>query len=94
MVVGDDRDTFREIHGITGDQRQALLLRIAARVQLAACYRIFDRLGWTASVAGIGMSLVLGMLLAFRLEIAAGHRPDARTAFQPTLAARDDGATQ
>ena len=56
--------------------------------------QLFDRLGWMACVAGIGVSLVLGMLLAFRLEIAAGHRPDAPTAFQPTLAARDDAATQ
>jgi YNFM family putative membrane transporter len=55
--------------------------------------QLFDRLGWTACVAGIGVSLVMGMLLAFRLEIATGHRPDARTAFQPALAARDDGAT-
>ena len=56
--------------------------------------QLFDRLGWTACVIGIGVSLALGMLLAFRLEIAAGHRPDARTAFQPGLAARDDGVTQ
>jgi YNFM family putative membrane transporter len=55
--------------------------------------QLFDPLGWTACVAGIGVSLVLGMLLAFRLEIATGHRPDAGTAFQPALAARDDGAT-
>jgi MFS transporter, YNFM family, putative membrane transport protein len=55
--------------------------------------QLFDRLGWTACVAGIGASLVLGGLLAFRLEIASGHRPDARSAFQPTLAARDDGVT-
>ena len=56
--------------------------------------QLFDRLGWTACVAGIGVALVLGMLLAFRLEIAAGHRPNARSAFQPALAARDDAATQ
>jgi YNFM family putative membrane transporter len=55
--------------------------------------QLFDRLGWTGCVAGIGASLVLGMLLAFRLEIATGHRPDARTAFQPALAPRDDGVT-
>jgi predicted MFS family arabinose efflux permease len=55
--------------------------------------QLFDHLGWAACVAGIGASLTLGMLLAFRLEIAAGHRPDARTAFQPTLAPRDDGVT-
>ena len=55
--------------------------------------QLFDRLGWTACVAGIGASLALGMLLAFRLEIAAGHRPDTATAFQPALAPRDDGVT-
>ena len=37
--------------------------------------QLFDRLGWTACVAGIGMSLALGGLLATRLEI----RPAART---------------
>jgi YNFM family putative membrane transporter len=55
--------------------------------------QLFDRLGWTACVAGIGVSLVLGMLLAVRLEIATGHRPDARTAFQQALATREDAAT-
>jgi predicted MFS family arabinose efflux permease len=55
--------------------------------------QLFDRLGWTACVAGIGASLGLGMLLAFRFKIATGHRPDARTAFQPGRVARDDGVT-
>jgi predicted MFS family arabinose efflux permease len=31
--------------------------------------QVFDRLGWTACVIGIGASLALGGLLAFRLEI-------------------------
>src|SRR5216683_6010910 len=43
--------------------------------------QVFDRLGWTACVIGIGLSLALGALLATRL-IAPGHRPDAATAFQ------------
>ena len=42
--------------------------------------QVFDRLGWTACVAGIGAALVLGGLLAFRLEISpvAGSRPMPR----------------
>ena len=51
--------------------------------------QIFDRLGWTACVLGIGVSLALGALLATRL-IAPGHRPDAATAFQ-LAAARGQG---
>lgn len=31
--------------------------------------QVFDCLGWTACVLGIGVSLALGGLLAFRLEI-------------------------
>jgi predicted MFS family arabinose efflux permease len=31
--------------------------------------QVFDRLGWTACVVGIGVSLAMGGLLAFRLEI-------------------------
>jgi len=31
--------------------------------------QVFDRLGWTACVIGIGVALALGGLLAFRLEI-------------------------
>jgi YNFM family putative membrane transporter len=53
----------------------------------------FDRLGWTACVIGIGVSLLLGALLATRL-IATSHRPDAATAFQLTQAARHGGSTQ
>ena len=39
--------------------------------------QVFDRLGWTACVIGIGVSLALGGLLAVRLEIrsAAGSSP-------------------
>jgi predicted MFS family arabinose efflux permease len=35
--------------------------------------QLFDRLGWTACVAGIGLALVLAALLAMRLR---KHRPD------------------
>lgn len=45
--------------------------------------QVFDRLGWTACVIGIGAALALGALLATRLLIAESHRPDAATAFQP-----------
>ena len=39
--------------------------------------QIFDRLGWTATVIGIGLALALGGLLAIRLEIrpATGSAP-------------------
>ena len=37
--------------------------------------QIFDRLGWTACVIGIGVALVLGGLLAVRLEIRPAARP-------------------
>lgn len=45
--------------------------------------QVFDRLGWTACVIGIGAALALGALFATRLLIAESHRPDAATAFQP-----------
>jgi len=38
----------------------------------AALGQLFDRLGWAACVAGIGVSLVLAALLAFHLKM---HRP-------------------
>ena len=44
--------------------------------------QLFDRVGWTACVVGIGVSLLLGALLAGRLVIAVGHRADAASAFQ------------
>jgi YNFM family putative membrane transporter len=44
--------------------------------------QLFDRVGWTACVVGIGVSLLLGALLAGRLVIADGHRADAASAFQ------------
>lgn len=44
--------------------------------------QVFDRLGWTACVIGIGAALALGALLATRLLIAESHRPNASTAFQ------------
>lgn len=50
-------------------------------VGTAVLGQVFDRLGWTAAVIGIGVSLVLGALLATRL-IAPGHRADAASAFQ------------
>jgi MFS transporter, YNFM family, putative membrane transport protein len=40
----------------------------------AALGQLFDRLGWAACVAGIGVSLVLAALLAFQLKM---HRPAA-----------------
>jgi YNFM family putative membrane transporter len=36
---------------------------------------LFDRFGWTVCVAGIGASLAMGMLLAFRLEIRPVSSP-------------------
>jgi predicted MFS family arabinose efflux permease len=53
--------------------------------------QLFDRLGWTACVAGIGVALLLGALLAVRLVIADGHRADAASAFQPTPARSQSG---
>jgi len=52
----------------------------------------FDRLGWTACVAGIGAALALGALLSTRL-IAPGHRGDAATAFQLATARSQSGTT-
>jgi predicted MFS family arabinose efflux permease len=37
--------------------------------------QIFDRLGWPACVAGIGLSLAAAALLAGRLRMPAGTRP-------------------
>jgi len=37
--------------------------------------QLFDRLGWTACVLGIGASLVLAGLLAFRLTMAVPKMP-------------------
>lgn len=54
--------------------------------------QVFDRLGWTACVIGIGVSLALGALLAARF-IAPGHRPDAATAFQLARVGIQDRAT-
>mgnify|MGYP003342044613 CR=1 FL=1 len=48
--------------------------------------QIFDRLGWTACVIGIGVALALGALLGLRLVIAPGHRADAASAFQTGVA--------
>ncbi|MDP1963843.1 MAG: MFS transporter [Reyranella sp.] len=55
--------------------------------------QVFDRLGWTACVIGIGAALALGALLATRLLIAEGHRPDAATAFQMQAPGRQSRAT-
>jgi YNFM family putative membrane transporter len=55
--------------------------------------QVFDRLGWTACVIGIGAALVLGALLATRLLIAESHRPDAATAFQMRAPGRQTQAT-
>jgi len=58
-------------------------------VGTAVLGQVFDRLGWTSTVIGIGVSLALGALLATRL-IAPGHRADAASAFQ-LAAARAQG---
>jgi predicted MFS family arabinose efflux permease len=54
--------------------------------------QVFDRLGWAACVAGIGVALALAALLATRL-IATGHRADAASAFQLARADRHGGST-
>lgn len=55
--------------------------------------QVFDRLGWTACVIGIGAALALGALLTTRLLIAESHRPDAATAFQMQAPGRQSRAT-
>lgn len=55
--------------------------------------QVFDRLGWTACVIGIGLSLLLGALLAVRLVIADSHRADAASAFQLVTARGESGVT-
>jgi len=70
----------------TGDRGSASGLYLASYflgglVGSAVLGQAFDRLGWTACVAGIGAALALGALLSARL-IAPGHRGDAATAFQ------------
>lgn len=55
---------------------------------------IFDRFGWWACVTGIGVSLLLGALLATRLLIAQDHQPDAATAFQSAGAPAQGGTTR
>jgi predicted MFS family arabinose efflux permease len=56
--------------------------------------QVFDRLGWTACVVGIGAALALGALLATRLVIAETHRPDASTAFQKPAPDRHSRTTR
>jgi YNFM family putative membrane transporter len=55
--------------------------------------QVFDRLGWTACVVGIGVALALGALLATRLLIAGGNHADAPSAFQLVRADRHGGST-
>jgi hypothetical protein len=55
--------------------------------------QVFDRLGWTACVIGIGLSLLLSALLAVRLVIADSHRADAASAFPPAPAPSQSGIT-
>jgi predicted MFS family arabinose efflux permease len=55
--------------------------------------QVFDRLGWTVCVIGIGLSLLLGALLAVRLVIADSHRADAASAFQLATARGESGVT-
>jgi len=54
--------------------------------------QVFDRLGWTACVIGIGLSLLLGALLTMRLAIAESHQANAASAFQLTRARGQSGA--
>ncbi len=54
--------------------------------------KVFDRLGWTACVLGIGASLMLGAILTTKL-IARSNRPDAATAFQ-AAGVRHQGAAR
>jgi len=54
---------------------------------------VFDHLGWTACVAGIGAALGLGALLTHRL-IALDHRADAATAFQAATTVPHSGVTR
>jgi MFS transporter, YNFM family, putative membrane transport protein len=42
--------------------------------------QVYDRLGWTACVAGIGIALAAAAILACRLEIPATDRPALATA--------------
>jgi MFS transporter, YNFM family, putative membrane transport protein len=84
-------------HAATTDRGSASGLYLASYflgglVGSAVLGQIFDRLGWTACVLGIGVSLALGALLATRL-IVSGHRPDAATAFQPAQAGAQSEAT-
>jgi predicted MFS family arabinose efflux permease len=62
-------------------------------VGTGALGQVFDRLGWTACVIGIGLSLLLGALLAMRLVIADSHRADTASAFQLAPTRRQSGAT-
>jgi predicted MFS family arabinose efflux permease len=56
--------------------------------------QVFDRLGWTACVVGIGAALVLASLLATRLVIAGGHRADAESVFQARRPGAETGVTR
>lgn len=55
--------------------------------------QLFDRLGWTACVIGIGAALALGALLGLRLVIAPGNRADAASAFQSQAPGTQSAAT-
>jgi YNFM family putative membrane transporter len=55
--------------------------------------QMFDRLGWTACVIGIGAALALGALLGLRLVIAPGNRADAASAFQSQAPGPQSAAT-
>jgi predicted MFS family arabinose efflux permease len=55
--------------------------------------QMFDRLGWTACVIGIGTALALGALLGLWLVIAPGNRADAASAFQSQAPGTQSAAT-
>ncbi len=56
--------------------------------------QVFDRLGWTACVIGIGVALALGALFATRLVIAPNHQPDAASAFPMRAPERQSSTTR
>jgi predicted MFS family arabinose efflux permease len=63
-------------HAATTDRGSASGLYLASYffgglVGSAALGQVFDRLGWAACVTGVGISLLIAALLAFRLRTAA-----------------------
>lgn len=77
--------------------RAATVDRAAASGIYLACYflgglvgsavlgQVFDRLGWSACVGGIGLALLVAGLLAFRLRMAPARQGVAAAARAPSL---------